>query len=106
MVADQTPASSFVIFRLVPLSQLPLSVTSKALGARRRKVTVRSGWMSGERNAVGRAAAADGGAAGGCCAKVDAPVIAPIMPTVAHRRRRAIVINTSRDILTGRVSAA
>jgi hypothetical protein len=99
MVADQTPASSLVILRLVPLSQLPLSVTSKAFGAKMRKVTVRSGWMSGERNGVGRAAAADGGAAGGCCAKVDAPIIAPIIATVPHRRRRAIVINTSRDIL-------
>jgi hypothetical protein len=34
----------------VPLSQLPLTVTSVALGARRRKVTVRSGWISGERS--------------------------------------------------------
>ena len=73
MVVDQTPASSFVIFRLVPLSQLPLSVTSVAFGASRRNVTLRSGWISGERNGAGRAAFAAGGA-GGCCATSDAPM--------------------------------
>ena len=60
MVVDQTPASSFVIFRLVPVSQLPLSVTSVAFGASSRNVAVRSGWMSGERNGAGRTALAAG----------------------------------------------
>ena len=32
MVVDQTPDSSFVILRSVPLSQLPFSVTSVAFG--------------------------------------------------------------------------
>src|SRR5436190_23430964 len=85
MVVDQMPASSFVIFRLVPLSQLPLSVTSVAFGASRRNVTVRSGWISGERNA-GRAAAAGGAAVGGCCAASDAPMTKPMTATVPDRR--------------------
>src|SRR5438445_12020844 len=96
MVADQTPASSFVIFRLVPLSQLPLSVTSKAFGARSRNVTVRSGWISGERKGVGRAVAAGGGAVGGCCATSDALTIKPITATVPDRRaQRAMFIDAS-----------
>src|SRR5262245_54057456 len=86
MVVDQTPASSFVIFRLMPLSQLPLSVTSEAFGARRRNVTVRSGWTSGERNGVGRAALAAAGAVGGCCARSDAPMTKPIAAAVPERR--------------------
>src|SRR5438034_8273773 len=86
MVVDQTPASSFVIFRLVPLSQLPLSVTSVAFGARRRNVTVRFGWISGERSGVGRAAAAGGGAVGGCCATSDSPMTKPMTATVPDSR--------------------
>src|SRR6266850_4929109 len=96
MVVDQTPASSFVIFRLVPLSQLPLSVTSVAFGASRRNVTVRSGWISGERNGAGRTAFAAGGAVGGCCATSDAPIAKPIAATVADSRAyREMFIGTS-----------
>src|SRR6185503_10024382 len=86
IVVDQTPASSFVILRLVPLSQLPLSVTSVAFGASRRNVTVRSGWISGDRNGAGRAAFAAGCAAGGCCATSDAPTTTPIAAAVPDRR--------------------
>src|SRR6266705_729211 len=86
MVVDQTPASSLVILRLMPLSQLPLSVTSEAFCARRRNVTVRSGWISGERNGVDLAAFAAGGAVGGCCATSDAPTMKPIAATVPDRR--------------------
>ena len=57
MVVDQTPDSSFVILRSVPLSQLPLSVTSVAFGAASRNVTERSGLISGDFNGAGRAAA-------------------------------------------------
>src|SRR5947207_12023306 len=78
------PASSFVIFRLVPLSQLPLSVTSEALGASRRNVTVRSGWMSGERSGAGRAAA--GAAAGACCATTAVPTARTINAVADDRR--------------------
>ena len=41
--ADQTPESSFVIFKSVPFSQLPFTVTSVAFGASSRNVTERSG---------------------------------------------------------------
>src|SRR5437667_9074800 len=82
------PASSFAIFRFVPASQLPLSVTSVAFGARRRNVTVRSGWISGERTGDGRAAFAAGGAVGGCCATSDAPMTTPIARTVPDRPTR------------------
>src|SRR5213594_921754 len=96
MVVDQMPASSFVIFRLMPLSQLPLSITSEAFGARRRNVTVRSGWISGDRNGVGRAAFAAGGAVGGCCATSDAPMRKPIAATVPDRRtHREMFIDAS-----------
>src|SRR5262245_25101103 len=96
MVVDQMPASSFVIFRLVPPSQLPLSVTSEAFGASRRNVTVRSGWMSGECNGVGRAAAAGGAAVGGCCAVGDAPMAIAIAATVPDRRAQSdMFISTS-----------
>ena len=64
MVVDQTPDSSLVIFRSVALSQLPLSVTSVAFGADSRNVTERSGWISGDFNGAGRAAALWGGARG------------------------------------------
>jgi len=83
IVVDHTPASSFVIFRLVPFSQLPLSVTSVAFGARRRNVTVRSGWMSGERS-IGRAAGGDGG--GCCCATSGAPTTNANTATIPDRR--------------------
>jgi hypothetical protein len=66
MVVDQTPALSLVIFKLSPLSQLPFSVTSLALGARRRNVTLRSVRISGDRGGTGRGACA-AGAAGGVC---------------------------------------
>src|SRR5689334_430114 len=82
MVVDQTPASSFVIFRFVPFSQLPLSVTSVAFGASRRNVTVRSGWMSGERS-IGRAACGDGG---GCCAPSGAKTLKANTATIPGRR--------------------
>src|SRR5438552_3437752 len=94
MVVDQMPPSSFVIFRLVPLSQLPLSVTSVAFGARRRNVTVRSGWISGERNA-GRAAAAGGAAVGGCCAASDAPMTNPIAAIPDRHAHLGIFIEAS-----------
>src|SRR5690348_47301 len=75
MVVDHTPLSSFVIGSAVAPSQLPFSVTSAALGADSRKVTVRSGWISGDRGITGRAAGAAAagaaGAAGGCCARAD-----------------------------------
>src|SRR6185436_12628941 len=95
-VVDQTPAPSFVIFRLVPLSQLPLSATSVSFGARRRNVTVRSGWISGERNGVRRSAFAGGAAVGGCCAASDAPMIKPIAAMVPERRSdREVFIDAS-----------
>src|SRR5437773_2114849 len=94
MVVDQMPPSSFVIFRLVPLSQLPLSVTSVAFGARRRNVTVRSRWISGERNA-GRAAAAGGAAVGGCCAASDVPMTKPIAAIPDRRTQLGIFIEAS-----------
>src|SRR5689334_7535800 len=43
-----TPASSLVIFSAPPACQSAVRVTSVAFGARTRKVTVRSGWTSGE----------------------------------------------------------
>src|SRR3954471_22735740 len=43
-----TPASSRVIFSAPPACQSAVRVTSVAFGARTRKVTVRSGWTSGE----------------------------------------------------------
>src|SRR5262245_56743897 len=43
-----TPASSRVIFWTPPACQSAVRVTSVAFGARTRKVTVRSGWTSGE----------------------------------------------------------
>src|SRR6185295_12075346 len=98
MVVDQMPPSSFVIFKLVPFSQLPLSVTSVAFGASRRNVTVRSGWISGERN-TGRAAFA-AGAVGGCCAASDAPMTKPIAATVPDRRaHREMFMDASLAIL-------
>src|SRR5436309_2836210 len=98
MVVDQTPASSLVIFRLVPLSQLPLSVTSVAFGARRRNVAVRSGWISGERSGVGRAAFTAGETGGGCCATRDAPMMQAIAAMVQDRRTdREMFIDASLD---------
>src|SRR3954470_17344024 len=43
-----TPASPRVIFSAPPACQSAVRVTSAAFGARIRKVTVRSGWTSGE----------------------------------------------------------
>src|SRR5580765_5042564 len=107
MVVDQTPASSFVIFRLVPFSQLPLSVTSAAFGASRRNVTVRSGWMSGERSGAGRAASAGDGAAGGCCATSDAPMTKPIAATVPDTRtHREILMDASLERYSNSPSTA
>src|SRR6185436_15621227 len=98
MVVDQMPASSFVIFRLVPVSQLPLSVTSVPFGASRRNVTVRSGWISGERNGAGRTAFAGCGGEGGCCATSDTPMTKPIAATVPDRRTdREMLIDASLD---------
>src|SRR5438477_665448 len=68
------------------------STTSFALGARRRKVTVRSGWTSGEITGGGVGAGADGeGDAAGACA-----------PTSAARRPSAAspaAISTSTRLL-------
>src|SRR5688572_11597984 len=47
-----TPASSRVIFSAPPACQSGVRVTSVAFGARTRKVTVRSGWTSGEAGAL------------------------------------------------------
>src|SRR4029077_3889829 len=92
MVVDHTPPASFVIGRLVPLSQLPLSVTSVAFGAIRRNVTVRSGWISGERSGVGRAAFPAGG---GCCATSDAPAMMPSAAIVPDRRVHRMFMGAS-----------
>src|SRR5260370_20995643 len=87
-MADQTPDSSLVIFRLAPLSQLPFRVTSAALGARSRNVTVRSGWISGDLIGAGRAAAACAGTeAGGACCPASGVVAASTMnPSAADTR--------------------
>src|SRR3954469_4726895 len=47
-VTLHTPASSLVIFSAPPACQSAVRVTSVAFGARTRKVTLRSGWTSGE----------------------------------------------------------
>src|SRR5262245_6763626 len=47
-----TPASSLVIFSTPLACQSAVRVTSVAFGARTRKVTLRSGWTSGETGAL------------------------------------------------------
>src|SRR5215467_2681145 len=47
-VMRHTPVSSRVIFSAPPACQSAVRVTSLAFGARTRKVTLRSGWTSGE----------------------------------------------------------
>src|SRR5580765_2249382 len=86
------PDSSFVIFRSLPLSQLPFSVTSVALGARSRKVTVRSGWISGDLIGVGRAACAGAVAGAACCPASGAVALTATSETMANARVRQLFI--------------
>src|SRR4030095_11117988 len=55
-VTLQSPVSSLVNLGVAApgSSQSPVSVTSDALGARMRKVTLRSGWTSGDTTVAGR----------------------------------------------------
>src|SRR5438093_8458033 len=86
------PDSSFVIFRSVPLSQLPFSVTSLALGADSRKVTVRSGWISGDLSGAGRAAGCAAGVAAGCCPAMGMAAPAMMNATADTRTQNCLVI--------------
>jgi hypothetical protein len=78
-VTVQTPLSSLVIGYVRPSSS-PISVTCFALGARKRKVTVLSGFTSGE-TSCGPRPPPRGPVAGGCGAGAPA-CPAPAAPGV------------------------
>ena len=69
---------------------LPLSMTSVALGARSRKVTVRSGWISGDLSGAGRAACAAAMAGGACCPASGAVTMTATTETAATTRARQL----------------
>src|SRR5450631_4184389 len=89
MVTDQTPLSSLVILMSRAPSQLPFNVTSAALGAASRNVTLRSGWISGER---GIAAAAGVGAG---CANASEAERSPATSAPIRRVLRAFIFEPS-----------